>query len=53
MNLRSFGSLLGNFLSWTMEGERTEAVHTKKWKSLTGPVLIMGEGDSSGTLMRH
>lgn len=50
-NLRSFGSLLSNYASWGMEGERTEAVHTKKWKSVTGPVLVMGEGDTFDTLM--
>ena len=51
VNLRTFGSLCGNFLSWTMEGERSEAVHTKKWKSVTGPVLIMGVGDTHETLV--
>ena len=40
INLRSFGSLLGNYLAWTLEGERVEAVHTKKWKSVTGQAQV-------------
>ena len=51
INLRSFGSLLGNYLAWTLEGERVEAVHTKKWKSVTGQVMVMGEKDTADTLV--
>ena len=41
VNLRSFGTLHSNFDSWAMEGERPEAAQTRKWKSVTGPVLVM------------
>ena len=51
VNLRSFGSLLGNFYGWLVEGERVQASHTKKWKSVTGQVMVMGEGDNSDTLV--
>ena len=51
INLRSFGSLLGNYAGWFMDGERAAAVYTKKFKSVTGPVLIMGLGDTDKTLI--
>ena len=50
-NLRTFGSLLGNYAAWSLDGERTEAAQTKKWKSVTGPVLVMGQGDKQDTFI--
>ena len=50
-NLRTFGSLLGNYAAWPLDGERTEAAQTKKWKSVTGPVLVMGQGDKQATFI--
>ena len=47
INLRSFGSLLTNYAGWCFEGQHQQALTTKKWKSVTGPVLVMGKADSS------
>ena len=51
ISLRSFGSLLTNYTAWVLEGEKPGAVHTKKWKSVTGEVLIRGVSDSNDTFI--
>lgn len=51
INLRTFGSLFGNYAAWAMEGEKSGAAHTKKWKSVTGPPLVMGVGDKEDTFI--
>lgn len=51
INLRSFGSLLGNFYGWQMEGGRPQAIHSRKWKSVVGQVMVMGVGDTADTLV--
>ena len=46
-----FGSLHSNYAGWVLEGEKTQAQHTRKWKGVTGPVIIMGKGDTMDTLI--
>ena len=51
VNLRSFGSLMYNYAGWVLEGEHSQAIKTKRWKSVTGPVLIMGVDDMPETFI--
>ena len=51
VSLRSFGSLFTNFGGWVMEGEKPQAASSRKWKGVTGPVMVMGEGDTMSTLI--
>ena len=51
VNLRSFGSLLQNYTGWVIEGMKSSAANTKKWKSVTGEVLVQGEVDTNDTLV--
>ena len=50
-SLRSFESLLTNYTGWVLEGEQPQAAKTKPWKSVTGPILVQGVGDTPATLV--
>ena len=41
-NLRTLGSLLDNYMTWTLKGENDSAVQTKRFKSVIGPLLVFG-----------
>lgn len=43
---RTMGNLNANYLAWVMEGEVQTTTQTKKWKSVTSPLLVEGEGDT-------
>ena len=51
VSLRSFGSLHHNFTRWVMEGSKTSAPKTRKWKSVTAEVLVKGQGDTDELLI--
>ena len=51
-SLRSFESLLTNYTGLVLEGEKPQAAKTKPWKSVTGPVLVHGVGDTPATVRR-
>ena len=50
-NLRTLGSLLDNYMTWTLEGEKNSAAQTKRFKSVTGPLLVFGEEDTHDMLV--
>ena len=43
---RTLGSLHQNYAGWHMEGEVEKTAQTRKWKSVTNPVLVEGVGDT-------
>ena len=51
IKLRSFGSLQYNFTGWVLEGMKQAAAQNKKWKSVTGEVIIRGVGDTDDMLI--
>ena len=44
--LRTLGSLQEDYAGWVTEGQLKGAQHTRKWNSVTDPVLVMGKGDT-------
>ena len=51
VSLRSFQSLCQNHLGWVKGGRKSSAAQTKKWKSVTGEVLVKGAGDTEDMLI--
>ena len=38
-------------MTWTLEGENDSAVQTKRFKSVTGPLLVFGDEDTHDILV--
>ena len=51
VSLRTLGDLHTDYSGWYIEGELTGTAATKKWNSMTGPVLVMGQGDTFDTVV--
>ena len=51
VSLRTLGDLQIDYSGWYSEGEVTSTAATKKWNSVTGPVLVMGQGDTFDTVV--
>ena len=51
VSLRSFQSLCQNHQGWVEGGRKSSAAQTKKWKSVTGEVLVKGAGDTEDMLI--
>ena len=51
VELRTLGSLNQNYADWFEEGQRDGAQFTRKFKSVAGPILVEGAGDSFSTLV--
>ena len=51
VELRTLGSLNQNYANWYEEGQRAGAEHTRKFKSVAGPILIEGVGDTFDILV--
>ena len=51
VSLRTLEDLHTDYSGWYIEGELTGTAATKKWNSVTGPVLVMGQGDTFDTLV--
>ena len=50
-SLRSIGSLQQNYFGWVKDGRKSSAANTRKWKSVTGEVLVKGVGDTEDLLI--
>lgn len=50
-SLRTFESLRYNLTGWVLEGRKPQPAKTKKWKSVTGHILVQGVGDTPQTLV--
>ena len=50
-SLRSIGSLQQNYFGWVEDGRKSSVAKTRKWKSVTGEVLVKGVGDTEDLLI--
>ena len=51
VELHTLGSLNINYSGWFFDGQKEGSRYTHKWKSVNGPLLIEGLGDTMETIV--